>query len=83
MIAATLTNPLDDYPRSVAAFASPVGRLACLLIELLAGSLAFGADVVPGAGCALLRIVVGGVMSEWVLGLHGLRPFLRRKNSRR
>jgi len=83
MIGATLTNSLDDHPCSVAAFASLVGRLARLLVELLAGALAFGADVVTGAGRALLRIIVGCVMSEWVLGLHGLRPVLRRRNNGR
>jgi hypothetical protein len=71
---AALTNPLDDHPCSVAAFASLVGRLARLAVDLLAGTSAFWADVFPGAGRALVRIIVGGVMSERVLGLHGLAP---------
>lgn len=83
MIGAALTNPLDDHPCSVAAFAGLVGRLARLLGDLLAGPLAFGADVFPGAGRALVRIIVGGMMSEWVLGLHGLRPVLRRRDNGR
>ena len=83
MIAATLTNPLNNHPCSVAAFASLAGRLARLLVEFLARAVALGADVFPGPRRALVRIIVGGVMSEWVLGLHGLRPFLRRRNNGR
>jgi len=74
---ASLTNPLDDFSRSVAAFAWLVSRLAGRLVELLAGSVALGADIFAGAGRSDLRIIVGGVVSRWILGLHGLRPVVK------
>jgi hypothetical protein len=80
---APLTNPLDNDSCSIAAFARLVGSLASLFVELLASSLALGADVFPGAGCAHLRIIVGGVLSEWIFGLHSMRPVLHRRNGGR
>ena len=61
----TLPNPLDDFPCSVAAFARLIGLLA-RLVRLLAGPLALGADILACAGRALRRVVLGGVLSEWV-----------------
>src|ERR1019366_4995153 len=55
---ALLTNPLDDFSRSVAAFARLVGRLTRRFVELLAGSVALGADIFAGAGRSDLRIIV-------------------------
>ena len=80
---ALLTNPLDDFPRSVAAFARLVGRLTRRFVELLAGSVALGADIFAGAGRSGLGIIVGGVVSGWILGLHGLPPVLHSRTGRR
>jgi len=78
-----LTNPLDDFPRSVAAFARLVGRLARRFVDLFAGSVALRADIFAGAGRSGLRIIVGGVVSKWILGLHGLRPVVHSRTGKR
>ena len=79
-----LTNPLDDFPRSVAAFARLVGRLTRRFVELLAGSVALrGNNIFAGAGRSGLRIIVGGVVSGWIFGLHGLLPVLHSRIGRR
>ena len=69
-----LTNTFDDNSCSIASLARLVGPLAGLLVELLADSLAFGADILSGPGGVLLRIIVGSVLAEWIFRLHSLCP---------
>lgn len=80
---AALAYPLYNFTCSVAAFARLDGRFARHLVELLTSPLAFGTDVLPSAKCALLRIIIGGVLSEWISNLHDPCSILRSTNSGR
>ncbi len=71
-----LTKLFDDYSGSVAADARLFGGFACRLVGFLASPSAFRADVLPGSGRARLRIIIGGVLSEWISGLHKLSSML-------
>lgn len=61
-----LANSFDDSSCSVAAFAGLFHRLARLLVHLLAGSVAIGANVLASAGCSRVWIIVRGVMAKWI-----------------
>jgi hypothetical protein len=79
--ASLLTNPLDDDPCPIATFARIIAVLAGRFVYLLPGSPAFRADVIGGARRSGLRIIIGCVLSAWILRLHGRHPVLPTKSN--
>ena len=70
-----LADPLDNDPCPVAAFARAL--LAGLLVYLLPGSRAFGANVICCPRRSGFRIIIGGVVPTWIFRLHGRHPVLK------
>lgn len=61
------TNSLDNNARAITAFAGLVCRLSGLFVDLLSRTMAVGANVLTGAGGARFGVIVGRVVTFWIL----------------
>jgi hypothetical protein len=64
---AALSDPFNDDARSIATLARLFRRLSGILVHLLAGSMAFGANILAGTGRIGFWIIVGCVVPRGVL----------------